>query len=452
MKNSYSVENNNLASASEAKKSFVLEPLQRPFRIDLLDSREKIDNLSTLPYYTAYAEAQELQDKLAAFASISDAEELAGMIASRLFAQLQHSPAFSGDFSAKEIENLLIESGSCHDLLDLTHKLRSLLSSAEKDARYIYDPMDDKSILYVGAELHQLLRIARNLGLISFEHLRALQELKIAVLGASAVAPSIQLLANLGAGTGKNGWLRIADAGTMKVNSTGKFDASVFDIGASKVESLHRMLYANQPYGNFEAYEKNIPISRSEEFEAFVQDADIVVEVIDDPVAKSQLKLILNSREGVRPHIVRMADSGVNPFVSFESASGQVDFAFGKQLAPEELQFLAQFSQSPPDVQQQLLPVAHAVIASRYIAETPEHAVSFLVNPTTLSQTPIASRAAAVTLATEILRSIEEGFSDRGVSSSHSVRTLKRVSESDKKLLAQIFSTITGGVTQFSFS
>ena len=150
-------------------------------------------------------------------------------------------------------------------------------------------------LFYIGAELSWLVNISRSLGLIPFQTLLKLRTTRVRVLGASVAASTIDLLASLGCED-----ISFVDDGLIDPSNIPRLPmANVQNIGVAKSQALALRLLRRNPYGNFRAVIGKAVKSAEELLseqdvtaDAFIADADVIIEVVDDIQLKSYLHTV----------------------------------------------------------------------------------------------------------------------------------------------------------------
>lgn len=258
---------------------------------------------------------------------------------------------------------------------------------------------------YVGPDVAWFLSVSRCLGLVSLASLVKLRSTKIRVLGASVAASTVELLASLGAED-----ISCADAGLIDPTNVPRLPmADLFNIGTLKSQALVEHLQRRNPYGKFIALEENLT---PESVHAFLADADLIIEVIDDIPMKSYVQTVALSRKPGTP-LLFIADLGNQPLVKVVRADeqGYVERPFGRKWSVSERKILM-------DVQHdsRLIPQAAQLMVKESLP--PEHALQLQFNVLGImpfwSQTPIASRMSAAMAAISVLNILNETTSSPG--------------------------------------
>lgn len=231
------------------------------------------------------------------------------------------------------------------DLMALSKRANQHARTIGDDIQLLFDPIRNNMEAYVGPESHWTLSASRCLGLIPFETLRKMREMKISVIGASVAASSLDMLAALGVGT--KGWIRCIDDGVLAPSNIPRMPGASFrDIDRSKVEFVHACMKGRQPYAPYIGYRGRVVQSLSEkrqgyhdmELLEFIEGSDIVIEVVDSPNIKAGVQLLMVRHMPQTP-IIRPADVGSTPFVAVE-LPGDGDL-FNASMTADEIRQLS---------------------------------------------------------------------------------------------------------------
>lgn len=288
-----------------------------------------------------------------------------------------------------------------HDFLPVSEPDRvvrdtQLIAEPDPDpAADVADARVGRSIFYVGAELAWLLTVSRCLGLIPYQSLRKLRTSKIRVLGASVAASTVDLLASLGAED-----IVCADAGLIDPTNIPRLPmADLWNVGEPKSLELVRRLRRRHPYGSFRAVAENLTPAT---VDAFLADADVIIEVIDNIPMKSYVQTVALGKKPGTP-LIFIADLANQPVVKVVRAdsSGHVETPFGRVWTHEEREILEGVQTDP-----RLIPKAAYLMVKESLP--PEQELQFSFNVQGImpfwSQTPIASRMSAAQAAMAVLK------------------------------------------------
>jgi hypothetical protein len=209
----------------------------------------------------------------------------------------------------------------------------------EDDYQYcIYFPNTNggEVVPFVSHSAFSLLRRSRLLGLVSFDSLDSLAQLKIACIGASVAAESITALIDYGVGDDPEGWIHFSDPGKIDSSNGPRLPGImswVSNLNRSKAETLYEQLIRSNPFANIQAYSAAVVENPANENEIdlikFTQDADLVIEVIDNAAGKIGIRLAI----GDKKPIVFIADLSPIAMAGIEHSSG---LPFNQHQPPEE--------------------------------------------------------------------------------------------------------------------
>ncbi len=197
-------------------------------------------------------------------------------------------------------------------------------AEVERQSRFVADVEARTVHHYVGPHAHRLLAKTRLLGLVPFRAVEALRRMRIRGMGASVAASTYDVLVALGAED-----LVFADAARLDPSNASRMPGGVGDFrhcGSAKAHVLARMLQGRNPYARISGIVGRVVPPSSPagpddiSFDDFVRDADIVVEVVDDPAAKIHARRRLDQAFPGKL-LGFIADLGSDPFSAIERPS-----------------------------------------------------------------------------------------------------------------------------------
>jgi molybdopterin/thiamine biosynthesis adenylyltransferase len=267
------------------------------------------------------------------------------------------------------------------------------------------------------ADLWWLLMISRCFGLIEFSRLRKLRKMKIRVLGASVAAATVELLASLG---GED--IVCIDPGVLEASNLPRLPmGSAAQLGKCKSEALIERLFQINPYGKFTALTGKVVCFIEEKKTAkdltvseFIQDADLIIEVVDDIRVKAFTHLHALKTKPMTP-LIFIADVGNSPIVKVIKADhhGKVDHPFGNTYTKKELGYFEDIIRIQQFPENERVKVFQRAAYLMVKDELPvEHTAQFLLNCIGIipfwSQTSVATRMSASLAAVQILQEIDQ--------------------------------------------
>ena len=325
-------------------------------------------------------------------------------------------------------QQLLKDSGLLADILWFREEFLSY-SDPERviaDANWIWDEERFEYTLIVGQELLWLLSISRCLGLIPLKTLRKLRETRCAVAGASVAAMTVDLLVSLGCQS-----IDCVDLGYVEPSNTPRLPyGNVQDWGAAKATLLQQQMLRRNPYGEYHCHRAKIITAEQERtansdvlFEHFLEDVDVLIEVVDDVQCKVFIHEYVLQKKTELP-LLFIADLGNEPVakVLHGAGRGKLSQPFGREWSKQEREALASLTQQQ---------VAYLTVKDELPAE---HALQFITACVGIlpfwSQTPIASRMSAAVATTALLQTMSE----KPVKHSSSPRLVQYTTEMDKRV------------------
>lgn len=357
------------------------------------------------------------------------------------------------DITREEIEDAFNSTTIIEDLTYLAYNIakRASPESLQEESRYIYDQANHRLVKVIGAEADRLSKMSRLVGLIPFELIHRLKDLKIKVVGASVAASSIHLLAALGAEN-----IEFADPGKLDPSNSprmpGGATSDATTVGRGKARALKQELQRLRWYGKYldrldkvvcsdDPGEGELPV------DALLEDADIVIEVVDDALTKHQLREWIQNH---RPDLVTVfaADYGANhPVVSISHPQEEGYRHFNQSLDTAQRAFLqnlvdGKFENDPA----MFLKAIYLIVKDELPAD---HQLQLLTVAIGLmpffSQTPITSRGSAVMVAEAVLRHLNgEDLSDRNLTLDDASGTFIQASPEQESKISEIINALLG--------
>jgi len=157
------------------------------------------------------------------------------------------------------------------------YKKNADLLKTEVKAVYVFYPWHDLVLECIPEEEFMELKTNRNQQLITKEEQKKLFNTNISVAGMS-VGSSL-MFGLVGSGFGKN--LNIADDDNFSTSNLNRVQATLLDVGESKVEIASRRVKEMNPFVNVQEFSERISETNMDRF-LFDGKADIIFEEIDD--------------------------------------------------------------------------------------------------------------------------------------------------------------------------
>ncbi|PWU22585.1 hypothetical protein C5B42_05695 [Candidatus Cerribacteria bacterium 'Amazon FNV 2010 28 9'] len=370
------------------------DEIVRPFRAGLEECTELFNDLEQTPTTT---------------------KDVRKMIVDRIFATTH-------DISRKAIEEVFKATPLCKDIAYLSREIKRLMPRLERDARLIWNPATQKLSKYIGKDAHELLFKSRLLGIVPFETLRQLAKTEIHCAGASAVAESVACLVATGA-TRINFW----DNGRSAPSNLPRFPAwmgGIEQLGLSKSHLLQAVAYMYNPYGNYQGFDGLVIPNEAKRtspeditFETFAS-TDIAMEVVHDPLVKTQIRLFMADNKPHTP-LMFMADIS-DPIAAMEDpAQGN---HFHQDLTHEEVELMSTPNSLDPG---HVLTSVYHMLRKEISAENTMDFLAFRFGVVRFwSQPPYAANASADTVTREVLDFLQSReFPDHNLRSGETKRS-----------------------------
>ncbi len=310
----------------------ILIDITKPEHLELVASAE---SLNSKPYEVAKQELQELATFYrAAFARLPEAAQTDPVaLQTEIISRLTRSVV------AEDREKIVAQLAEIfhrydfvfQDLLAFGHDLQAQLARStnlDNGMELLYWQDTKELVKYVRPDLHRLLNRSRMLGLVPFETLEKLRNLKIRCIGASVAAQLLDMLGSFGAEQ-----ILFADAGNLELSNGPRLTTGMADVnqlGRSKASQLLTGLFHRNPYAYHQAFEQVVAPDHLQTTQTdnasfplseFVQNADLIIEVIDSPVDKMKIRLQLSAQKNQTP-VLFVADISPVPIAGLEDSAG----------------------------------------------------------------------------------------------------------------------------------
>lgn len=344
-----------------------------------------------------------------------------------------------------EVEALIDHQSITKDVTWLNNEFKQRGSSREiidQNAIWLHNKETGELIKWIDEKTQEMLHKARLVGLVSFETLDKLRDAKIVVAGASASAKTVELLATLGA---KN--FLFVDQGIVSPAKSALYPggmSSVSAVGTRKAIALKKNILSYNPFANIEV---KVGLLKQDgesidlgdiNFSSFTDGATLVIECVDSPEIKTQLRVWMEKHRPDIP-VVFLADLGNRPIAGIEWPG--LGLHFHQNLSTNELATMAQKPQSLLEalsfVYQMIkgyLPLTHGLQFIYYLAGI----------TSAWSQSAIASTEASVIATKLILKSLEgDNLLEKNYTSSDTPNTfVKRITPIHTRTLKSILTKL----------
>jgi hypothetical protein len=387
-----------------------IEIIPQEFRSLLIDALAELKiEVNETPFTSGQEEIQELQthfENLEILKGATNHQELLIIISEILTVQT--------GLDKNKIKALLEKTFFIKDLFTFIKRLEALTAEKlEEEAKYFEDP-DDKLFKMIGPEAKKILNESRILGLIPLEAIEKLRNLNIVVIGASVAASTIELLVSLGAEN-----ITFVDPGELTISGEGKLPTDLADFrktGNNKALELKNACLKRNPHGNFEAINARVTLEKQAP-EGYISiydlliNADLVIEVIDDPNVKFGLRPIMANDYPNIP-LMGLADLGAGYGTAwFEKANDAFNQIINNERLGQIINGLRDaLKNNDPNFRQLLHRAVFEIVREDF---PPDHALIFLLNAlgilTDWPQTGIAARQSSAIASMLILQWLHTG-------------------------------------------
>lgn len=280
------------------------------------------------------------------------------------------------------------------------------------DAVYIDTPITKTITKMVSAEAYRLLQTSRLLGLVPLSVIKQLREMPIRVVGASAAAPLINLLVRLGAEN-----IVWVDSGKTDGAKDPMLNTAGFEgFGQYKSIMVLQRAYQQNPFGHFVGLVGRVRAelkdkqANSEDltFEELLawggKTAGLVIEVADDSVIKTQLRLWMQRHYPEVP-LGWLADVN-QPFAGLEKPGEGTPF--NRHLPELEI---ARMAKPAVDRSAAFYETLRSVVMMLRTQFPTEHQLTFILFLQKIlsfwPQTPLAAQESSTILAKLILKHLQ---------------------------------------------
>lgn len=215
--------------------------------------------------------------------------------------------------------------------------------SLEDVGEWFYFPWNRALAHYLPHDEHQEIRTARNRNIITKKEQEQFYSLRVAYAGLSVGSHGATTVALMGGARR----IKIADPDEVSPSNLNRIRFDFLALGRKKTDLVREYIYQLNPYAEIETFDAGVT---EETMDAFLKDADVLVEETDNLEMKIRLRLAARER-GIP--VVMATDNGDNIIVEterfdldkmkqlFNGAIGDVTLEMFKSFAPPDLPKLA---------------------------------------------------------------------------------------------------------------
>lgn len=213
----------------------------------------------------------------------------------------------------------------------------------EDAGEWCFFPWNRTLAHYLPHDEHQEIRTARNRNIITKEEQEKFYNLRVAYAGLSVGSHGATTVALMGGARR----IKVADPDEVSPSNLNRIRLDFLSLGRKKTDLVREYIYQLNPYAEIEAFDSGVT---EETMDAFLKDADVLVEETDNLEIKIRLRLAARER-GIP--VVMATDNGDNIIVEterfdldktkqlFNGAIGDVSLEMFKSFAPSDLPKLA---------------------------------------------------------------------------------------------------------------
>ncbi|MDP2926609.1 MAG: ThiF family adenylyltransferase [bacterium] len=181
---------------------------------------------------------------------------------------------------------------------------------AVKAGVWVYFPWQNQLVTFLKEPLHQELRTARNVYLISKKEQKKFYRARIGILGLSIGSQAALTLTM----TGGAKYLKLADPDEISGSNLNRIRSPFSDLGVNKAVAVARQILGINPYSRFRVYPKGLTEQNLNEF-LLKPKLDLLIEEMDNLYLK--IKLREKAREARIP-VIMATDNGDNIIIDVE--------------------------------------------------------------------------------------------------------------------------------------
>jgi hypothetical protein len=213
----------------------------------------------------------------------------------------------------------------------------------EEVGEWFFFPWNKTLAHYLPHEEHQEIRTARNRNIITTEEQQRFYDMRVAYAGLSVGSHGAMTVALMGGAQ----HIKIADPDEVSASNLNRIRFDYLDLGRKKVDLVSEYIYQLNPYAEIVQFGSGIT---EDTIDAFLADADVLVEETDNLEIKIRLRLAARER-GIP--VVMATDNGDGIIVEierfdldrstqlFNGALGDITLEEFKSFPPSELPKLA---------------------------------------------------------------------------------------------------------------
>jgi len=216
-------------------------------------------------------------------------------------------------------------------------------STMEESGNWFFFPWSKTLVHFLDEETHFEIRTARNQNIITKEEQKKLYNSTVSIAGLSVGSHGALTLSMMG--MAKN--MRIADPDTISATNLNRIRYDYTLLGRSKAEVAAEYIYQMNPYANLEVYDKGV---NEENFDAFLDGSDILVEEMDNlfmkirirEVAKEKKMPVVMATDNANNVILDVERYDLDPdLVIFNGVAGNLTVHEFQEMKPEDMPRLA---------------------------------------------------------------------------------------------------------------
>jgi molybdopterin/thiamine biosynthesis adenylyltransferase len=208
---------------------------------------------------------------------------------------------------------------------------------------WFYFPWNETLGHYLPDDMHQEVRTARNVYLITKEEQKKFYNFSVGIAGMSVGSHSALTVSLIGGAR----HMKIADSDVISASNLNRIRLDFTKVGQSKVHVVKEYLYHMNPYADIEVYDKGLSIENLDEF---ISGCNVLVDAIDNLELKIRLRL--KAKEQGIP-VIMATDNGDNVIIDierydidknielFNGAIGHVTLEEFQSFKPQEMPKLA---------------------------------------------------------------------------------------------------------------
>ena len=180
--------------------------------------------------------------------------------------------------------------------------------ASDELGEWFYFPWDRALLHFLPEAEHLEIRTARNRNLITETEQKKLYGLRVAYAGLSVGSHGALTFALMGGGRS----IAIADPDAISPSNLNRMRFSFLDVGRKKTEVVREHIWGLDPYASITSFDEGVS---SDSLDAFLAEADVLVEETDKLDLKIELRLAARKR---KIPVIMATDNGDNVIVDIE--------------------------------------------------------------------------------------------------------------------------------------